>query len=302
MPEVKPKPQKKEKPVTTEIIQQEVRPPELMKLTAAEIKADVSLIQQVIKSVFKRDVHFGIIPGTKKNTLYKQGAEKIMVTFRLCAEPLIEDLRVPGEIRYRIRIRMTHQVTGAVIGWGVGECSSDEEKYKWKKAYLAEYNATPEDQRRLKYYDEGKPAMQVRVNIADVANTILKMCKKRALIDATLTCTAASDVFEQDLEDMDPALRQNMTSEKRPPIPDRTPAPSMQKPATTPPAAAAGEEEEQPPQPPRAQINLKGAREMNAKFDAPCKLCNEFIQTGMPMLYIGEGVDKGRYHSAHRDA
>jgi len=302
MPEVKPKPQKKEKTMTNEIVAQEARPPEVLKLTAAEIKAHVNLIQQVLKSVMKPDVHYGIIPGTKKNTLYKPGAEYIMVLFRLNGEPLIEDLSVPGEIRYRIRVRVTHQITKAEIGWGVGECSSNEEKYKWKKAYLGEYNATPEDQRRLKYYDEGKPAMQVRVNIADVANTILKMCKKRALIDATLTCTAASDVFEQDLEDMDPALRQNMANEKRPPMIERTPAPSMQKPAATPPPAAASEEEEQPPQPPKAQINLKGAREMNAKFDAPCKLCNEFIQTGMPMLYIGEGVDKGRYHIAHRDA
>lgn len=282
--------------MTTEIAAQEVRPPELLKLTAKEIKADVQLIQQVMKDLFVKDVHHGIIPGTKKNTLYKPGAEKIMVIFRLSGEPIIEDLSTPDEIRYRIRVRITHQVTGNTIGWGVGEGSSNEEKYKWKKAVLGEYNATAEDRRRLKFYDDGKPTMQVRANIADVANTVLKMTKKRALVDGTLTCTAASDVFDQDLEDMTPEERQRMADSKLPPMPQRTPAPSMTQPAA---ASTVNEEEEELP---RAKINLEGAREMLAKFDAPCRICEEIIQTGMPMLYIGQGVDKGRYHVAHRSA
>ncbi|WP_418719751.1 hypothetical protein [Bilophila wadsworthia] len=38
-------------------------------------------------------------------------------------------------------------------------------------------------------------------NPADYYNTCLKMAKKRALVDAVLTCTAASDIFTQDIED-----------------------------------------------------------------------------------------------------
>lgn len=293
----------KGKPMTTELVPQDVRPVEIMKFTAAEIKADVNLIQQVIKAVFKPDVHFGIIPGTQKNTLYKPGAEKIMVMFRLSGQPTIEDLSTADEIRYRVAIRITHQVTKLEIGWGVGECSSNETKYKWIKAEKWAFDSTPEDRRRIIWKagkTENYPVMQVRANISDVANTVLKMAKKRALIDGTLTCTAASDVFDQDLEDMPEGIRENVANDKRPPMPERTPAPSMQKPAAaTTPAAQQEEEEEQPP---RAQINLAGAREMKAKFDAPCKICAEIIQTGMPMLYIGEGVDKGRYHVTHRSA
>ena len=276
-----------EEKVQTEIVPQEVRPPTI-KLTAAEIKADVQLIQQVIRALFKPDVHFGVIPGTKKKTLYKAGAEKIMVIFRLCGEPLIEDLSVAGEIRYRIRFKITHQVTGLIIGWGVGECSSNEEKYKWKKAVLAEYNATAEDQRRLKYYADSKPVTQVRVNIADVANTILKMCKKRALIDATLTCTAASDVFDQDFEDLPPELRQNVADKA--PMPQR--ASEKPKPA---PVEDSNDSTEDPPPPARMAIDLSKARSLAAKFDAPCKLCGAMISTGEQMKYLGEGHDKGRY-------
>ncbi len=39
-------------------------------------------------------------------------------------------------------------------------------------------------------------------NPADNYNTVLKMAKKRALVDAVLTATAASDIFTQDLEDI----------------------------------------------------------------------------------------------------
>jgi hypothetical protein len=39
-------------------------------------------------------------------------------------------------------------------------------------------------------------------NPADYYNTCWKMAKKRALVDAVLTVTAASDIFTQDVEEM----------------------------------------------------------------------------------------------------
>ena len=41
-------------------------------------------------------------------------------------------------------------------------------------------------------------------------NTVLKMAKKRALVDAVLTATAASDIFTQDLEDISANLAASM--------------------------------------------------------------------------------------------
>jgi len=50
-----------------------------------------------------------------------------------------------------------------------------------------------------------QPAGRVEnTDLADTYNTVLKMAKKRALVDATLTATAASDIFNQDLEDYTP--------------------------------------------------------------------------------------------------
>jgi len=164
----------------------------------------------------KQDVHYGKIPGTQKNTLYKAGSEKILSTFRIAVDPIVEDLSTTDCYRYRVIARGILP-TGEIVGSGVGECSTDEEKYKWRGAACEkEFDNTPEDRRRIKY---GKPtswnkdgeSKQVRTNPADLANTVLKMAKKRAQIDLTLTATGASDVFEQDLEDMPEELREELT-------------------------------------------------------------------------------------------
>jgi len=174
--------------------------------SASQIRAQVNLIQEVMRSVMKEDTHFGIIPGCKVPSLYKAGAEKIMATFRLSAEPFADDLSTSDEARFRVTVRLTSP-TGVFVGAGIGECSSGEEKYKWRACYIAEeFNETPDDRKREKWSQyKGKPAKkqkQVRTNAADLRNTVLKMAKKRAQIDAVLTATAASDIFTQDIEDL----------------------------------------------------------------------------------------------------
>ena len=61
-------------------------------------------------------------------------------------------------------------------------------------------------------------------NPADHYNTVLKMAKKRALVDAVLTATAASDIFTQDLEDITANLAlatPPVVAEPAPVTPDR---------------------------------------------------------------------------------
>ncbi len=184
--------------MTSDLVVYDQRP-----LQAAEVKAQVQLIQEVMKAVMQKDQHYGVIPGAgNKPTLLKPGAEKLMATFRLAADPHVEDLSAADVFRYRVTCRLIAQSTGIFVGAGVGECSSDEEKYKWRFSVSDdEWNATPEDRKRIKYKRDGQ-IKQVRTNPSDVANTILKMAKKRALVDAVLTVTGASDIFTQDIEDM----------------------------------------------------------------------------------------------------
>jgi hypothetical protein len=192
--------------------------------TAHEIRRNVNLIQEVIKSVFKQDTHYGIIPGCKQKSLYKAGAEKILATFRIAVDPEVEDLSTPDEVRYRVRVR-GFTPDGRLVGVGIGECSSNEEKYAWRAAVSdAEFKATDELRRRVKYYKNGGTVNQVRTNPADVANTVLKMGKKRSQIDLCLTATAASDVFTQDIEDLPPEYVEGMMENAPQPPKPKAPA------------------------------------------------------------------------------
>ncbi|GHH52994.1 hypothetical protein [[Pseudomonas] boreopolis] len=171
-------------------------------LTAADVRAQVNLMQDVMAEVMRDGTHYGKIPGTNSKSLYKAGAEKLMATFRLAAKPEVEDLSKDGEITYRVTVNLL-SASGNFVGAGIGECSSAEDKYSWRAAvHPKEWEATPANRRRIKYYRDGKETQQVRTNPADVANTILKMAKKRAQVDAVITATAASDIFTQDIEDL----------------------------------------------------------------------------------------------------
>lgn len=184
-------------------------------LTASEIRQQVNTIQHVMQAVMIKDTHFGTIPGTKTPSLYKPGAEKIMATFRLSADPEVTDLSDGDQIRYQVKVRLVSP-SGVFVGAGIGEASSNEEKYKWRAAVCQEeFDEAAPDRKREKWnkgrYDQnsrsyGQPykVQQIRTEPADLANTILKMAKKRGLIDAVLTATAASDIFTQDVEDLPP--------------------------------------------------------------------------------------------------
>jgi len=197
-------------------------------LTITELKDQVNLIQQVMKEVMKEGEHFGVIPGCgDKPALLKSGAEKLIFTFRLVPDPIEEILELPNdhrEYRYKIKMYTKH---GVYLGAGVGSCSTMEGKYRFRKADLAcpECGQTSIIRGKSefgggwlcyvkkggcgkKWTDADNPFRNIvtdRIehdNPADYYNTCQKMAKKRALVDACLTVTAASDIFTQDIEEM----------------------------------------------------------------------------------------------------
>lgn len=174
----------------------------------SDIKANIKTIQTVMSEVMKDGEHYGVVPGCgDKKVLLKPGAEKILATFRIAPTFIVEDLSTSDECRYRVTATGSYSPTGTFLGQGIGECSSGEEKYKWRASVCdEEFEEAPENRRRVKWkkgYDR-KPAYkikQVREDHADKANTVLKMAVKRALVAMVLIVTAASDIFTQDLED-----------------------------------------------------------------------------------------------------
>ena len=268
----------------TQIVAQESRAIE--RLSTSQVRADVNLIQEVMKAVMIDKVHYGTVPGCgDKPTLLKPGAEKIASTFRLAIDPVVEDLSSADEIRYRVAAKVTHQVSGQFLGSGIGEASTNEEKYKWRKVVSpAEWDATLEDRRRVKYARD-YTVQQVRTNPSDVANTVLKMAKKRALIDAVLTITAASDCFTQDIEDLPEELAAEVANGKESPIA----APKAKAPETANPATAAQSPVNQTP-------NSSTLRKMTSKYEGECDRCGAEIAKGSTIFY--DGNRKVAYHES----
>jgi len=197
----------------------------------AETKAQVQAIQQIMEGVMKKDEHYGVIPGCgDKPSLLQPGAQKLALTFGFAPEYRIEKNDLPkGHREYEITCRLTHRQTGSFIGEGVGLCSSMENKYRFRtgpkeltdrqvpRAYwdlrkgdpkaamklIGKGNGTAKGPDGQWYITEGGGEKVENDNPADTFNTIKKMAKKRAFVDAVLTATAASDIFTQDIEDMD---------------------------------------------------------------------------------------------------
>lgn len=154
---------------------------------ALAVREQVNQIQYLMKSVLKDGTHYGTIKGCgDKPTLLQPGAEKIAYMFKLVPTYKVEREQLGGGHReYTVECTLTRRGTGEVMGFGVGECSTMESKYRYR------WDGYGRDRRRVENPD-----------VADVWNTCLKMAKKRAFVDAVKSTTAASDVFTQDIEDM----------------------------------------------------------------------------------------------------
>ena len=133
----------------------------------------ISQFQKVVQSTLHQNHDYGIVPGTDKPTLLKPGAEKILMMMGLQSEfEIVDSTRdfEKGFFQYQVRCKLFKG--DMLITEGLGSCNTRERKYLKMDPYTMD-------------------------------NTVLKMAKKRALVDAALLVASLSDVFTQDLEDMD---------------------------------------------------------------------------------------------------
>ena len=160
--------------------------PEAQSLSAADVFPDFAaspdevtrrteMLRDYVKNHMTVGEDYGVIPGGNKPTLFKPGAEKLNAVFGL--SPMVEvSNRVEdwdnGFVAYEMKVTLLNKRTGGIEAEGIGSCNSRERRYKNQDA-------------------------------AGIANTVLKMAKKRALVDATLSATRASGMFTQDLEDIE---------------------------------------------------------------------------------------------------
>lgn len=201
-------------------------------------------LQDFVGSVMVKGEDYGTIPGTGKPTLYKPGAEKLAEMYGL-AITLPADRRrevedwEKGFWHYEVTCQVVSRRTGEVIAEGVGSCNSMEEKYRWRKEWWNGRGDPPSGEGWQKLFIKRQNRwswFRNNENEArwDLPNTILKMAKKRAVIDAILSTTRSSGIFTQDVEDMSPKLL-----ERDPPEDEFETRPVQRNAPAPPPAAAA---------------------------------------------------------------
>lgn len=162
-------------------------------------------VQAAVQRALKQGHDYDTIPGTGKPTLLKPGAEKLLMMFGLTSEyEIIERIEDYNEGIFAYTMKCILSKGGHKITEGVGSCNSKEDKYRWRW-YREKDIPRGIDKEGLKQRTNrwGKTEYKMENDeIYSQANTILKMAKKRAQVDATLTVASLSEVFTQDIEDM----------------------------------------------------------------------------------------------------
>lgn len=223
-------------------------------LDAATMGRQIQLIQRHMRENMKEGEHFGTVPGCgDKKALLKAGAEKLCFIFQFAPEFQVDARDLPGGHReFNVTCRLIHRASGSLVAEGIGACSTMESKYRFRKAEQKCPQCGKEAiiKGKKEYgggwlcfgkrggcgakFADGDPEIENqnmgRVehdNPADYFNTCLKMAKKRAHVDATLTGTAASDIFVQDIEEDGYGGRQERESNPPPQQQQRTTAPAQ---------------------------------------------------------------------------
>lgn len=134
-----------------------------------------------VKMGLKRDVDFGVIPGTNKPSLYKAGAEKVCMAYGLfqqyTIETKIEDFENDNPFCfYNVRcdlVKVASNGVPYVFCTGFGSANTNEAgalRYKKPDPY-------------------------------NTANSVLKRAAKRAMVGAAIAVSGLSSAFYADLED-----------------------------------------------------------------------------------------------------
>jgi hypothetical protein len=204
------------------------------------LRLGLDRFDMMMREVLEPGVDLMTIEGVPKPILTLSGAEKICFVARLVPSFIVErSIGSPPEspaIHYVIRCNLhLGNDGGPVVAQGVGSANSHEKKYRWRNAekkcpacsvigavVKSKFDAKPgtefagtkpwfcwkkkggcgaefaEDDTRITGQTLG---MVENADPYDLDNTLLKMGKKRALVDAAKTATASSGRVTQDLDE-----------------------------------------------------------------------------------------------------
>lgn len=200
---------------------------------AEELGKRLQVIKSAMQNEMVENVDYGKIPGTDKPALLKPGAEKLGVLFQLDVQIDTTKHWGPGDhLTCESHAVVTHIPSGLEVGDGEGMCSTREKKYAKRRQDRTCPNCGKSAIKKSKFpprdNPEAKPGWYCFAKIGgcgtnfaaddeaitgqaegeidnpelpDTYNTVVKMARKRARVDAILNVTAASALFTQDIDE-----------------------------------------------------------------------------------------------------
>ena len=206
----------------------------------AGVKAAIEslkLIRTFMAEEMTEGLDYGFIPGTTKKdrngvetgkkVLMLPGAQKVGMFFNAWPDYTVKPVELgSGHVEYVVTTRLISRATGGILGAGIGSCSTMETKYRFRKAgrVCPECGADAIIKGRAEFgggwicygkkggcgakFVDGDPAISEadggraeNENIHDTRNTVLKMAKKRSLVDASIGVGCLAELYTQDLDD-----------------------------------------------------------------------------------------------------
>lgn len=218
---------------------------------ATELVARLDVIKQAMQTAMVENVDYGRIPGAQKPSLFKPGAEKLAVLFQFDVQTVTDKQWAGEHLTVIAKTTVFHAPSGARLGGGEGLCTTREKKYGKRTAKRtcpqcgapavikgkAEFGGgwlcfRKQDGCGAKFPDSDPQIVGQEVGeienpeLPDTWNTVIKMARKRALVDAVLITTGASALFTQDVEDGQPDnddVKPSTAAPPPPPEPTATP-------------------------------------------------------------------------------
>jgi len=170
----------------------------------------IRMYQQVVQKQLIPGIDYGQMEG-QKSTLLKPGAEKLIRIHGLIDRyEILEKIENwdSGFFYYMIKCTLIHYDSGKIVAEGIGSCNSKESKYRWRWVTEKDLPANIDKNILVKKTMQGQYGTYTLYKVENdetfsLVNTIQKMAKKRALIDAALSACRLSSVFTQDIDDED---------------------------------------------------------------------------------------------------
>lgn len=198
------------------------------------IKKKKTMVTNAMRSIMKDGFHYGISPGTNQPALYKAGAVSLKDLFKLRPEYTVDPIVLlkGGHYEIHVKCKLYHIFSNVFVGEGIGICSTEEIKYKYRNGHELLGLPLPDGYWKAKNANDFKECKKLleaavkkvglfkpgakyshskneednkweiceiikveNIELGDLKHTILQMSKKRAFVDAVIIATGASDLF-----------------------------------------------------------------------------------------------------------